>query len=97
MYTIKNSVILMTTLFMFNTAQADVTGKYNASCATCHQAGVLGAPKTGDKSAWASHLKKGMNTLINNTKNGYKNMPARGLCDDCSDADYEALIKLMTK
>ncbi|MEN9430748.1 MAG: hypothetical protein RJA86_1607, partial [Pseudomonadota bacterium] len=30
-------------------------------------------------------------------KNGYKNMPAKGLCNDCSDADYIALINYMSQ
>lgn len=79
------------------TAQASTNELYNSACATCHAAGVLGAPKTGDKAAWAPRLKKGLPTLVNNTKNGYKNMPARGLCDSCTDADYTALVELMSK
>lgn len=78
-------------------AHADVQAKYNASCATCHQAGVLGAPKTGSKAQWKKALDKGMPTMLKNVKAGYKNMPARGLCDNCSDADYQALINFMTK
>jgi cytochrome c5 len=38
-----------------------------------------------------------MPTLVAHTKNGFKNMPARGLCDSCTDADYMALIKLMSE
>lgn len=76
-------------------AHANVKAKYDASCATCHQAGVLGAPKTGDKAAWNALQKKGMNTLLKHVKDGYNNMPARGLCDDCSDSDYTALINMM--
>lgn len=79
------------------TAQAGTNELYNSACATCHAAGVLGAPKTGDKAAWAPRLKKGLPTLVSNTKNGYKNMPARGLCDSCTDADYTALVELMSK
>lgn len=78
-------------------AHADVSGKYNASCATCHQAGVLGAQKKGDKAAWAKALKKGKPTLLKHVKEGFNNMPARGLCDNCSDADYKALIDYMSK
>lgn len=76
-------------------AQAGIQEKYDSSCATCHQVGVLGAPRTGDKAAWAPRKAKGMAALLAFTKNGGKNMPARGLCDDCSDADYKALINYM--
>lgn len=76
---------------------AGVDELYSQSCATCHAAGVLGAPKSGDQAAWAPRLKQGMPLLIEHTRNGYKNMPARGLCDSCTEADYAALIKLMSK
>ncbi|MFZ3193355.1 MAG: c-type cytochrome [Moraxellaceae bacterium] len=79
------------------TAQANVNELYKQSCATCHAAGVLGAPKAGDRAAWAKLMPKGMPALVQSTKNGYKNMPARGLCDSCTDADYAALIQLMAK
>ncbi len=84
-------------LFGVTSVQADTRTQFNASCATCHSAGVLGAPKSGDKSAWAPRMKQGMPTLVSHVKNGYKNMPARGLCDDCKDSDYEALIRLMAE
>ncbi len=76
---------------------ADTNELYKQSCATCHGAGVLGAPKTGDTAAWAVRLKAGMPALVKHTKDGYKNMPARGLCNTCSDDDYANLIKLMAK
>lgn len=78
-------------------AQADVDALYKQSCATCHAAGVLGAPKTGDRAAWAKLMPKGMPALVQSTRNGYRNMPARGLCDSCTDADYAALIQFMAK
>ena len=76
-------------------AEERVNSLYNKSCATCHAAGVLGAPRTGDVDAWKQRLAKGMPTLVSHTKNGYKNMPARGLCNSCSDEDYAALINKM--
>lgn len=84
-------------LSMSSVVTASVEAKYQASCATCHASGKIGAQKKGNKKQWAPVLKKGMPTLVKNVKNGYKNMPARGLCNDCSDADYEALIKYMAK
>src|SRR5437899_6885072 len=32
---------------------------YNAVCTNCHQTGVAGAPKLGDKAAWAPLVKEG--------------------------------------
>lgn len=76
---------------------ADIEAKYGKACATCHGAGVLGAPKKGDAAAWQPRVKQGTETLLSHVKNGYKNMPAKGLCNDCSDADYIALINYMSQ
>jgi cytochrome c5 len=76
---------------------ADIEAKYGKACATCHGAGVLGAPKKGDTTAWEPRLKQGSDTLLSRVVNGYKNMPAKGLCNDCSDDDYIALIKFMSQ
>ena len=76
---------------------ADIEAKYGKACATCHGAGVLGAPKKGDSTAWEPRLKQGSETLLSRVVNGYKNMPAKGLCNDCSDDDYIALIKFMSQ
>lgn len=76
---------------------AGIEDKYNKACVTCHGAGVLGAPKKGDKAAWAPRLKQGNDVLLSHIHSGYKNMPAKGLCNDCSDADYIALIKFMSQ
>lgn len=69
---------------------------YAKSCAMCHGAGVAGAPKKGDKAAWAPRLKQGEATLLAHIKTGIRAMPPKGMCNDCSDADYKALIKYMS-
>ncbi len=51
---------------------------YNGVCTNCHAAGVLGAPTTGDKGAWAPRIGKGKDTLYNHAINGFNAMPARG-------------------
>lgn len=70
--------------------------KYNKSCAVCHNAGAAGAPKTGDAAAWAPKLEKGMDALVQSVKNGLNAMPPKGMCFDCTDEDYVALIKYMS-
>ncbi|GAB3325270.1 c-type cytochrome [Haliea atlantica] len=78
-------------------AMADVPmDKYNKSCAVCHNAGAAGAPKTGDAAAWAPKLEKGMDALVQSVKNGLNAMPPKGMCFDCTDEDYVALIKYMS-
>lgn len=68
---------------------------YDAVCAVCHATGKLGAPITGDKDVWASLIKKNLDVLIEHTIEGYKNMPARGACHNCSDTDLIAAVIYM--
>ena len=75
---------------------ASVESNFNKSCATCHNAGVAGAPKFGDVAAWAPRLEKGMDTLYSSTINGLPPaMPQKGMCFSCSDDDLRALVDYM--
>jgi cytochrome c5 len=51
-------------------------------CTTCHTAGLAGAPKMGDKAAWAPRIAQGKDTLYKHAINGFSGeagvMPARG-------------------
>ena len=78
-------------------APSPIEAKYNKSCAACHNTGAAGAPKKGDKAAWAPRVKKGDAALFASVKNGLNAMPAKGLCMDCSDADFKSLIQYMSK
>lgn len=69
---------------------------YWRTCHGCHGSGAGGAPRTGDAVAWAPRLEQGMETLVNHAVHGYRAMPPRGLCFDCSDAEFAALIQLMS-
>uniref|UniRef100_Q3AS45 Cytochrome c-555 n=1 Tax=Chlorobium chlorochromatii (strain CaD3) TaxID=340177 RepID=Q3AS45_CHLCH len=55
---------------------------YDASCATCHKTGMMGAPKLGDKANWAPRIAQGMDKLVSKSVAGYKGakgmMPAKG-------------------
>ena len=72
-------------------------GKYNKSCAVCHATGAANAPKTGDAAAWEPRLVKGMDVLVASVSSGLNAMPPKGMCFDCSDEDYKALIEFMAK
>lgn len=80
-----------------NVNALDVEAKYKTTCFACHGTGAAGAPKTGDKAAWEARLKQGMSTMIASVKSGKNAMPPGGLCTDCSDDDYTALINFMAK
>ncbi|OAU97521.1 c-type cytochrome [Moraxella catarrhalis] len=63
---------------------------YKAICATCHDAGLIGAPKIGT-SDWASRIGKGTATLYNHAINGFNAMPARGGAD-ISDEEVQNAV-----
>jgi cytochrome c5 len=68
---------------------------YNTVCAGCHGAGVMGAPKMGDKGAWAGRIGQGMATLNNHAINGFKGMPARGGAASLSDDEVKSAVQFM--
>lgn len=69
---------------------------YQNYCFSCHTPGLSGAPKTGDKEAWAPRIAKGADLLLATTIEGIPPaMPPRGMCFDCSDADLAAAIDYM--
>jgi len=47
-------------------------------CSACHQAGLNGAPKIGDREAWVPRMKRGLNELSLSAIRGHAGMPARG-------------------
>src|SRR5688572_16838568 len=63
---------------------------YDATCQVCHTAGVAGAPKLGDKAAWAPRLKAGMEALYAASLKGKNAMPPKGGNLSLSDADVKA-------
>ena len=65
------------------------------ACAACHNAGVLNAPKLGDKAGWGDRLAKGVDTLYANAINGIGGMPAKGGRADFSDDDIKKAVDYM--
>jgi cytochrome c5 len=65
---------------------------YESSCAACHAAGVAGAPKTGDKAAWAPRLKTGKDALYAAVIKGKGAMPPKGGNMSLADADIKAAV-----
>lgn len=68
---------------------------YSASCAACHASGAAGAPKLGDKQAWAPRIKSGSDALYNSAIKGKKAMPAKGGNVNLSDVDVKAVVDYM--
>ncbi|GAB5452948.1 MAG: hypothetical protein Hals2KO_32760 [Halioglobus sp.] len=74
---------------------ADAPPKYQTSCFACHSTGAAGAPKTGDAETWKPRMEKGMDAMVESVKKGLNGMPPTGLCMDCTDDEYKALIEYM--
>ena len=70
---------------------------YNSSCSACHNTGVAGAPKLGDKNAWAQRLRGGMDALYKSTLNGKPGtaMMAKGGAASLSDTEAKAIVDWM--
>lgn len=68
---------------------------YNQACVACHASGAAGAPKLGDKAAWAPRLKTGMAALYAAALKGKGAMPAKGGQATLSDADVKAAVDYM--
>ena len=61
-------------------------------CAGCHDAGSLGAPKTGDAAAWAPRLALGHDGLTKSAIAGKNQMPPRGGLSDLTDAEVARAV-----
>lgn len=69
---------------------------YNTICKACHETGVAGAPKTGDKAAWAPRLAAGSGALLKSAISGKGGMPARGGAPDLTDDELKAAVAYLT-
>lgn len=74
---------------------------YNQACTACHGAGIAGAPKTGDASAWSGRIEQGMDVLLEHAVNGYQGesgfMPPKGGRTDLSDDEVKAAVEYMVE
>jgi cytochrome c5 len=78
-------------------ADAGAAGKstYDSACAVCHGAGVAGAPKPGDKGAWAPRIAAGKPALYNSAIKGKGAMPPKGGNAALSDDAVKAAVDYM--
>lgn len=75
-------------------AAASGEALYKQACQVCHVAGVAGAPKLGDKAAWAPRLALGLDGLTASVIKGKGAMPPKG-GSTASDADIKASVAYM--
>jgi len=92
-------LLVVGVLIPFFSAQAtqDPEVLYNRSCAACHAGQLPQAPQAGDRAAWEPRLAQGIEVLVVRVTQGFKAMPPRGLCMDCSAEDYLAIIHWMSQ
>lgn len=68
---------------------------YSTVCFACHATGAAGAPKFGDKAAWAPRIALGVDALVKVALHGKGAMPPKGGNASLSDADLRAAVVYM--
>ncbi len=64
-------------------------------CQACHGAGLVGAPKLGDKAAWQPRLAQGVSKVHEHAIKGIRAMPPKGGNPSLSDAEVNAAVDFM--
>jgi cytochrome c5 len=75
-------------------AAGAVPALYTQVCQACHAAGVAGAPKVGDKAAWAPRVGQGVDGLTASAIKGKGAMPPKG-GSQASDAEIKEVVTYM--
>lgn len=74
----------------------DPKGIYKAVCSHCHDEGLEGAPRLDGQANWSYRLRTtGKKQLIENAINGFNNMPPKGGCGTCTDAEIRQVVEFM--
>ncbi len=68
---------------------------FDAVCQACHATGAAGAPKYGDKAAWAKYLEKGIEDMYKFALSGKGAMPPRGGRADLTDENVKSAVDYM--
>lgn len=79
--------------------QSGIDGEkiYRGLCFSCHDAGIAGAPKLGDKTAWAPRIAAGSESMYNNSIKGQGIMPAKGGNPTLTDDEIKAAVDWMVQ
>lgn len=94
---IAGGLLVLASMGVASTAMAaDGKAVYDATCAMCHAAGVAGAPKFGDKAAWAPRIATGKAALVASVVKGKNAMPPKAGKADLTEADIAAAVDYIT-
>ncbi len=66
-----------------------------SQCVKCHEAGLRGAPKIGDREAWIPRMKQGLDHLVRSAIRGHGGMPPRGGQANLTDSEIRAAVLYM--
>lgn len=71
---------------------------YRQTCAACHDTGAAGAPRIGDRKAWAPRIREGKRMMVRMAIKGIRGMPPRGGNPALSDEEMErAVVYLLNR
>lgn len=73
----------------------DAAAEYQSKCFACHGTGAAGAPKLGDKAAWATRIAAGEATVVQNAIKGKGAMPPKGGQASLTDDQVKAMVQYM--
>ncbi len=68
---------------------------YDGTCKTCHETGLAGAPKIGDKAAWAKIIAQGEAATFGHAIDGIRAMPPRGGNSNLTDDEVKRAVAFM--
>lgn len=68
---------------------------YEEVCARCHEEGLDGAPKVGDRAAWNDRSAQWEAVLFEHARNGFGDMPAKGGAETIDEATVSKAAEYM--
>lgn len=68
---------------------------YEERCRFCHEVGVRGAPRPGNRFVWPEATQENIDRLAHRAKCGERVMPPMGTCKSCTIDDIKAAIRYM--
>jgi len=84
----------------FTVASTDISNQSERSgeqvyskCQSCHDSGIMDAPKFGSLEDWAPRIERGIDDLLMVAIAGKGGMPPKGTCMDCSNNELKSAIQ----
>jgi len=77
--------------------KGNLTGEqvFGQVCKTCHEAGIAGAHKLGDKAAWGKVIAQGEKLTLQHALSGIRAMPPRGGNANLTDDEVQRAVVFM--